>query len=113
MQDGYHQVGIHRDSRPYMTFALPPAPGSPPGAPPRYIRCAALPFGWNASPLIFTKVMRVMVRMLRSPVAPTAPRLRRRTLGRAYVLRLRRCGRRPRLETRPPPALTRFLGRAM
>ena len=94
MQDGYHQVGIHRDSRRYMTFALPPAPGSPPGTPPRYIRCAALPFGWNASPLIFTKVMRVMVRMLRSPVAPTAPRLRRRTLGRAYVLRLRRCGRR-------------------
>ena len=30
MQDGYHQVGIHRDSRRYMTFALPPAPGSPP-----------------------------------------------------------------------------------
>jgi hypothetical protein len=90
MQDGYHQVGVHVDSRRYMTFALPPAPGSPAGAPPRYIRCAALPFGWNASPLIFTKVMRVMVRMLRSPLALPAARLRRRATGRAHVLRLNR-----------------------
>ena len=28
-----------------------------PGTPPRYIRAAAIPFGWNASPYIFTKVM--------------------------------------------------------
>ena len=77
-----------------MTFALPPAPGSPAGAPPRYVRCAALPFGWSASPLIFTKVMRVMVRMLRSPMAPTLERARRRTAsGRAVVLRLHRAGR--------------------
>jgi hypothetical protein len=92
MQDGYHQVGIERGSRRYMTFALPPPPGSPPGTLPRYIRCAALPFGWNASPLIFTKVMRVMVRMLRSPLALPAARLRRRASHRAYVLRLNRTG---------------------
>lgn len=90
MQDGYHAVGVHRSSRRYMTFALPPPPGSPPGTSPRYIRCAALPFGWNASPLIFTKVMRVMVRMLRSPLALPAARVRRSASGRAHVLRLDR-----------------------
>jgi hypothetical protein len=93
MQDGYHCVAVAEEHRRYMTFALPPAPGSPPGAPPRYIRCAALPFGWVSSPLIFTKVMRVMVRMLRAPQAVTPARLRRATAaGRAAVLRLGRRG---------------------
>jgi len=93
MQDGYHCVAIDESHRRYMTFALPPAPGSPPGSPPRYIRCAALPFGWSASPLIFTKVMRVMVRMLRAPAAATFERLRRQTAsGRAAILRLGRRG---------------------
>ena len=89
MKDGYHCVGIHPESRRYMTFAVPPAPGSPPGTPDRYIRSAALPFGWNASPYIFTKVMRVMVRLLRSPMAPAhrVARLRTRS-GRAFRLRL-------------------------
>lgn len=89
LKDGYHAVGIQPDFRRFMTFALPPAPGSPPGTPPRYIRCAALPFGWLASPYIFTKVMRVMVRMLRAPQAATFERLRRQTAGgRAAILRL-------------------------
>ena len=93
LQDGYHCVGIAEAHRKYMTFALPPAPGSAPGAPPRYIRCAALPFGWIASPLIFTKVMRVMLRMLRAPQAATFDRLRRQTAaGRAALLRLGRRG---------------------
>ena len=93
LKDGYFAVGIHPEHRRYMTFALPPAPGSPPGAPPRYIQCAAMPFGWSASPLIFTKVMRVMVQQLRSPTAATVGQLRRGAAsGRAMRLRLGRRG---------------------
>jgi hypothetical protein len=90
IQDGYHAIGVRRDHRRYMTFALPPADGDPTGEP-RYYRCAALPFGWLMSPYVFTKVMRVMVRMLRSPTAPSLARLRRSAAsGRALVLRLAR-----------------------
>jgi biotin operon repressor len=93
LQDGYFAVGIHPEHRRYMTFALPPAPGSPPGAPPRYFQCAAMPFGWATSPLIFTKVMRVMVQQLRSPTAATVGQLRRGAAsGRAMRLRLGRRG---------------------
>ena len=35
LADGYHQIGVHADSRRYMTFASPPAPDAPAGAPPR------------------------------------------------------------------------------
>lgn len=92
VQDGYHAVGVRRDHRRYMTFALPPSPDDPTGEP-RYFRCAALPFGWVNSPYVFTKVMRVMVRMLRSPTAPSLARLRRSAAsGRALVLRLARRG---------------------
>jgi ribonuclease HI len=78
--------------RRYMTFCLPPATDDPTGAP-RYFRCAALPFGWLNSPYVFTKVMRVMVRMLRSPTAPSLERLRRSAAsGKALVLRLARRG---------------------
>jgi len=87
LKDGYHHIGVRRDHRRYMTFAVPPHPSNP-GGPPRYIRSAALPFGWSASPYIFTKVMRVMVRVLRAPMAPTLERARRQTRGgRAFVLR--------------------------
>ena len=89
LKDGYHAVGVAKSSRRYMTFCVPPAPGSPPGTPPRYIRSAALPFGWNASPFIFTKIMRVMVRLLRTPMAPSLQVARRRTHGgRMFALRL-------------------------
>lgn len=93
LQDGYFAVGIHPEHRRYMTFALPPAPGSAPGAPPRYFQCAAMPFGWASSPLIFTKMMRVMVQQLRSPTAATVGQLRRGAAsGRAMRLRLGRRG---------------------
>ena len=92
IRDGYFAIGIRRDHRRYMTFALPPAPGSPDGQP-RYFRCSAMPFGWLMAPYVFTKVMRVMVRMLRSPTAPSLARLRRSAAsGRALVLRLSRRG---------------------
>ena len=98
LADGYHHVPVAEDHRRYMTFALPPAPGSPAGTPPRYFRCAALPFGWTASPRIFTKVMRVMVRMLRAPMAPTVERMRLRTAaGRRFTLRVARRARGPHL----------------
>ena len=67
-----------------MTFAVPDERGMP-----TYYRCAAMPFGWSASPYIFTKVMRVMVRLLRAPTAPSLTNLRRSAAaGRALVLRL-------------------------
>ena len=44
VQDAYHMISIRKDHRRYMTFALPPPPSDPDG-PPRYLRCAALPFG--------------------------------------------------------------------
>lgn len=97
LQDGYNAVAIHPEHRKFMTFALPPPPGAPPGAPPRYLQCAAMPFGWTSSPLVFTKVMKVMVRMLRAPLAPTVERIRLRTAaGRRLVLRRARAARDPR-----------------
>ena len=38
LKDGYHQIGVHRESRRYMTFAVPPPPGSPLGTYAR-LRC--------------------------------------------------------------------------
>ena len=94
LQDGYHQVGIHPEHRRYMTFALPPPPDDPTG-PPRYVRCAALPFGWTSSPRVFTKVMRVMVRLLRTPLAPSGADLRQAGAAqRRLVMRVRRRGAR-------------------
>lgn len=92
LKDAYHNIGVHPQSRRYMTFSLPPAPGE---STPRVMRCAALPFGWAMSPYIFTKTTRVLVRLLRSPVAPSLARLQRSAAaGRALVLRLSRRGRR-------------------
>ena len=57
LQDGYHAIGIAPEDRKYFTFNLDA----------KYYHAAALPFGWNASPYIFVKTMRVMVQALRSP----------------------------------------------
>ena len=94
LRDGYWMIAIHPEHRRYMTIAVAPAPGAPPGSPPRYFRAAACPFGWTASPRIFTLALRVMCRMLRSPHAPTLELLRVRTKhGRRFALRLTRGSR--------------------
>jgi hypothetical protein len=99
LRDGYFHIAVHPEHRRYMTFAVPPPPGARPGAAPRYFRAAACPFGWSSSPLIFTKVMRVLCRMLRSPRAPTLERLRLRTAsGRRYALRVMRASREPHVQ---------------
>ena len=59
LQDGYHAVGIHPRDRKYFTFVV---------AGVGTFQYCALNFGWNASPYVFVKVMRTLVRVLRSPV---------------------------------------------
>ena len=57
LQDGYHAIGIAPEDRKYFTFNLNG----------RLLQASALPFGWNASPYVFVKTMKVMVQALRSP----------------------------------------------
>jgi hypothetical protein len=57
LQDGYHHLSIHPSARKYFTFLVNG----------EYLQCAALPFGWNNSPAIFTKLLRPVVQFLRSP----------------------------------------------
>jgi ribonuclease HI len=59
LKDGYHAVGIHPRDRKYFTFVV---------AGVGTFQYCALNFGWNASPYVFVKVMRTLVRLLRSPV---------------------------------------------
>ncbi|KAK3248980.1 hypothetical protein CYMTET_41578 [Cymbomonas tetramitiformis] len=58
LQDGYHLVGIDKDFSEYMQFDVG-----------ELFQCGALPFGWNDSPRIFVKFMRVLVECLGSPRA--------------------------------------------
>lgn len=55
LKDGYHHLAIREEDRKYFTFVMNG----------EVFRCAALPFGWNHSPAIFTELMRVMVKHLR------------------------------------------------
>ncbi|KAK3266035.1 hypothetical protein CYMTET_25314 [Cymbomonas tetramitiformis] len=57
LQDGYHVVGIDPAFQEYMQFDVRG----------ELFQCGALPFGWNDSPRIFVKVMKVLVECLRSP----------------------------------------------
>jgi hypothetical protein len=57
LADGYHHIAIAHHHRRFFTFRLAG----------RLLQCAALPFGWNASPFVFTKVMRALVGYLRAP----------------------------------------------
>ena len=58
LKDGYHAIGIHPRDRKYFTFVVEGV-GT--------FQYCALNFGWNASPYVFVKVMRTLVRALRSP----------------------------------------------
>ncbi|KAK3259929.1 hypothetical protein CYMTET_31091 [Cymbomonas tetramitiformis] len=56
LQDGYHVVGIEPAFQEYMQFDVRG----------ELFQCGALPFGWNDSPRIFVKVMKVLVECLRA-----------------------------------------------
>ncbi|KAK3282239.1 hypothetical protein CYMTET_10012 [Cymbomonas tetramitiformis] len=57
LQDGYHVLGIDPAFQEYMQFDVRGG----------LFQCGAHPFGWNDSPRIFIKVMKVLVECLRSP----------------------------------------------
>ncbi|KAK3278968.1 hypothetical protein CYMTET_13127 [Cymbomonas tetramitiformis] len=59
LQDGYHCVGIDPDFQKYMQFDVLG----------ELFQCSALPFGWNDSPRVLVKFMKVLVECLRSPAA--------------------------------------------
>ena len=56
LTDAYWHVGVHQSHRKFLTFQIDG----------RIFQCAALPFGWTGSPLTFTKIMRALVKHLRS-----------------------------------------------
>ena len=62
LQDGYYHLAVKAEDRPYFTFCI----GGD------CFRCVGLPFGWTASPRVFTKLMRPVVRALRSMLVPEA-----------------------------------------
>ncbi len=55
---------IHAEDRRYLTFLVDGI---------GLFQFAALPFGLNISPYVFTKLMRTFVRALRAPLAPETP----------------------------------------
>lgn len=57
VEDGFHAVAIAPEHRCYMTFSLQG----------KLYRHAILPFGWNCSPAIFCRVMKVFTRLIRAP----------------------------------------------
>ncbi|KAK3257231.1 hypothetical protein CYMTET_33675 [Cymbomonas tetramitiformis] len=57
LHESYHVVGIGPAFQEYMQFDVRG----------EIFQCGALPFGWNDSPHIFVKVMKVLVECLRSP----------------------------------------------
>ena len=65
VRDAYHHVPIPVHMRDYFVFCING----------EYFRCAALPFGWTNSPFYFTKVMREVVRFVRSATGPVATSL--------------------------------------
>lgn len=56
LKDAYHSFGICQQHQQFFGFALGNA----------RLQAAALPFGWNLSPFVFTKAMRVVVKFWRA-----------------------------------------------
>ena len=63
LQDGYHHIRLHPAIRKYFNFNVN---GS-------WYECVALPFGWSLAPAIFTKLMRPVLAIIRSPALVRLP----------------------------------------
>jgi hypothetical protein len=63
MADAFYQVPLHADSVQYFSFEFAG----------RYFQINCLPFGWNNSPYVFTKVARPFVAHLRAPQHTRVP----------------------------------------
>ena len=86
IKDGYGHVGIHKDHWKYMVADMGELLKGDTG--PRYVYCAALPFGYQCAPWVFTKFMRVIVADLRAgaPAVYAEGRLlKRKTKGQPAV----------------------------
>ena len=60
LADGFHCCNIAEEDRQYLTFMLQG----------KLFRAAVLPFGLSSSPAVFCQIMRVLTRVLRSPIVP-------------------------------------------
>jgi hypothetical protein len=67
LEDGYYAVALHPEDRKFFTVEVDG----------ELFRFVGLPMGWNLSPYIFVKVMRTLVREMRSPDAPLTASIRR------------------------------------
>ena len=63
LQDGYHHVRLHPLIRKFFNFNING----------QRFECIALPFGWSLAPAIFTKLMRPVLAIIRSPALVHLP----------------------------------------
>ena len=63
LQDGYHHVRLHPLIRKFFNFNING----------QWFECIALPFGWSLAPAIFTKLMRPVLAIIRSPALVHLP----------------------------------------
>ena len=61
LKSGYHHVDIHRDHQKFLGFSW-----SFKNEPKRYFLYSVLPFGLSSGPLIFTKIVRVLIKYWRA-----------------------------------------------
>ena len=60
-KSGYHHIDIHRDHQKFLGFSWSFGNG-----PKRYFLYSVLPFGLSSGPLIFTKIVRVLIKYWRA-----------------------------------------------